>query len=279
MNTIIHKKAQQAVDDAYHEEAQQMLALHQSVPAQRLQPPSSPTTTGSCAQKSLGFEAQFWREYDTNPTTVLMGSMGESDDAIRSRLEAALDRQLETWAVWTDVGNTEEEIDLDTGDFDLGGGIEYEDITKLRDTTAKDDSNAWSPYPSKVHFLLDVIDTLPRLRISGPIMKTILWLLRECGVENIPSYNKFRAMQENLRKDAGIPTIQWQSPQGNTFSFNDPVALVANDWTNPLVAPYLRVYPSIPKDGFISETWHAVTAQAVLRLEYALAMNYSSLWA
>ncbi|XP_006456915.1 hypothetical protein AGABI2DRAFT_47559, partial [Agaricus bisporus var. bisporus H97] len=115
----------------------------------------------------------------------------------------------------------------------------------------------WLPYPSKVHFLLDMINTLPRLRISGSIMKTILWLLRECEVENIPSYKKFRDMQENLRKEAGIPTIQWQSPQGNTFLFNDPIALVANDWTNPLVAPHLRVYPSIPKDGIISETWHA----------------------
>ncbi|EKM74296.1 hypothetical protein AGABI1DRAFT_103438 [Agaricus bisporus var. burnettii JB137-S8] len=151
----------------------------------------------------------------------------------------------------------EEETDLDTGDFDLGGDIEYEDITKPGDTTAKHDNDAWLPYPSKVHFLLDMIDTLPRLRISGSIMKTILWPLRECEVKNIPSYKKFRDMQENLRKEAGIPTIQWQSPQGNTFSFNDPIALVANDWTNPLVAPHLRVYPSIPKDGIISETWHA----------------------
>lgn len=224
MKTIIHKKAQQAVDDAYHEEAQQTLAHHQSVPAQTLQPPSSP----ACTQESLSFQAQFWKEYDANPTAVLMGSMGKSDDAIRLHLEAALDYQLENWAAWTDVGNMEEETDLDTGDFDLGGDIEYEDITKPGDTTAKHDNDAWLPYPSKVHFLLDMIDTLPRLRISGSIMKTILWLLRECEVENIPSYKKFRDMQENLRKEAGIPTIQWQSPQGNTFSFNDPIALVAN---------------------------------------------------
>ncbi|XP_006459860.1 hypothetical protein AGABI2DRAFT_149834 [Agaricus bisporus var. bisporus H97] len=122
---------------------------------------------------------------------------------------------------------------------------------------ARRNSDTWFPYPSKVYFLLDIIDTLPRLRISGSIMKTIIWLLRECGVENIPSYKKFRDMQENLRKDAGISTIQWKSPQGNTFSFNDPIALVANDWTNPLVAPHLRIYPSIPKDGLVSKVWHA----------------------
>jgi hypothetical protein len=48
--------------------------------------------------------------------------------------------------------------------------------------------DAWKPYPLKIHFLLDMINTLPRHHISRPTMKIILWILGECGVENIPSY-------------------------------------------------------------------------------------------
>ncbi|KAJ3556884.1 hypothetical protein NP233_g11876 [Leucocoprinus birnbaumii] len=89
-------------------------------------------------------------------------------------------------------------------------------------------------------------------------MKVILWLLSECGVQDVPSYAGLQKMQELLREEAGVPTVSWKSPQGNNFSFNDLTALVANDWTNPLVAPHIRHYPVIPKDGIVSEIWHAL---------------------
>lgn len=136
------------------------------------------------------------------------------------------------------------------------------------------DDKAWSPYPSKLMFLLDTIDNLPRLRISSSIMKVILWLLRVCGIRDVPSYKALRKVQEDIQKDAGIPTLHRKSPQGHTFSFNDPRALIANvsatdipssirdspitkDWSNPLISPYIRVYPVIPRNGIVSEIWHA----------------------
>lgn len=90
------------------------------------------------------------------------------------------------------------------------------------------DSAKWSPYPSKVTFLLDVIDNLPRLRISGSFMKVLLWLLRELGVQAVPSFDGLRRVQKSLREKQGIPTISATTPKGNAFSFNDPRVLIAN---------------------------------------------------
>lgn len=76
--------------------------------------------------------------------------------------------------------------------------------------------------------MLDVIDNLPRLRISGSFMKVLLWLLCELGVKEIPSFDGLRKVQKSLREKQGIPTISWMTPKGNAFSFNDPRTLIAN---------------------------------------------------
>jgi len=90
------------------------------------------------------------------------------------------------------------------------------------------EASGWFPYPSKLAFLLDTVDNLPRMRISSSLMKVLLWLLREVGVHNVPSFDGLRTMQKKLKKEHIVPTIHTKSPKGNTFSFNDPRALVAN---------------------------------------------------
>lgn len=60
------------------------------------------------------------------------------------------------------------------------------------------------------------------------MMKVILWLLRECGVQDVPSYNLLRKVQERIRSDRGIETLHGKSPTGNIFSFNDPRTIIAN---------------------------------------------------
>ena len=90
------------------------------------------------------------------------------------------------------------------------------------------DSTKWSPYPSKVIFLLDVIDNLPQVWISGSFMKVLLWLLRELGIKEIPSFEALRKVQKSLCQKQGIPTINYKTPKGNAFSFHDPQVLVAN---------------------------------------------------
>jgi hypothetical protein len=89
-------------------------------------------------------------------------------------------------------------------------------------------SDAWYPYPSKLAFLLDIVDNLPCLRISSSLMKVLLWLLREIGVPRVPSFDALRKIQKKIKKQEIVPTTQWMSPKGNAFSFNDPRAIIAN---------------------------------------------------
>jgi len=89
-------------------------------------------------------------------------------------------------------------------------------------------SAGWYPYLSKLAFLLDTVNNLPRLRISSSLMKVILWLLQEIGVAKVPSFHHLRKIQKQIKEEGIVPTIQWMSPKGNAYSFNDPRAIIAN---------------------------------------------------
>lgn len=69
--------------------------------------------------------------------------------------------------------------------------------------------------------LLDILDNLPRLRMSSSQFKVILWLLRELHVKNVPSFNAFRKMQKGLRKTCGSEPEMHTSSLGNIFYVND----------------------------------------------------------
>jgi len=59
-------------------------------------------------------------------------------------------------------------------------------------------------------------------------MKVILWLLREIGVNTVPSFAQLQSIQKQINKEQIVRTVQWMSPKGNTYSFNDPTAIIAN---------------------------------------------------
>lgn len=68
--------------------------------------------------------------------------------------------------------------------------------------------------------MLDILDNLPRLRMSSNLFKMVLWVLKESGHSNVPSYEAFRKMQANLQKKCGSQPAQHNSALGNVFYVN-----------------------------------------------------------
>ncbi|KAJ7133713.1 hypothetical protein C8R43DRAFT_895024 [Mycena crocata] len=102
---------------------------------------------------------------------------------------------------------------------------------------------------------LDILDNLPRLRLSSSQLKMILWIMKECGAKDVPSFNGFRAMQKHIRKTTGVRSEAHKSDLGNLFYVNDIRDLIAKDFANPEVAPYIQKYPEDVAGGPISEIW------------------------
>ncbi|KAJ7753276.1 hypothetical protein B0H16DRAFT_1459575 [Mycena metata] len=132
-------------------------------------------------------------------------------------------------------------------------------------------SHDYAPYGNKTMCYLDILDNLPRLRLSSSQLKMILWIMKECGAKDVPSFNAFRAMQTHIRKTTGVRTEPHKSDLGNLFYVNDIRDLIAKasfsltlnlhllifkqDFANPEVAPYIQKYPEDVAGGPISEIW------------------------
>ncbi|KAF5384429.1 hypothetical protein D9615_003465 [Tricholomella constricta] len=117
------------------------------------------------------------------------------------------------------------------------------------------DDHEWAPHGSKTMFMLDLLDNIPRLRLSDDHLRTILWVMRECQTPNVPSFSALRKMQSKLTKQVKIESRHHTSSLGNHFFMNHPAKLLALDWGNPLVRSLLRVYPEV--EGPVKEFWQA----------------------
>lgn len=87
--------------------------------------------------------------------------------------------------------------------------------------------------------MLDLLDNLPRLRLSDDHMKTIIWIMKECGTQDVPSFYALRKKQKQLLSEADIKPKLHVSPMGNQFYMNHPSKLLA------FVSNYLSVQASI----------------------------------
>ncbi|KAJ7037048.1 hypothetical protein C8F04DRAFT_1232758 [Mycena alexandri] len=102
-----------------------------------------------------------------------------------------------------------------------------------------DEDEAWFPHGSRTMFMLDLLDNLPRLRLSDDHLKAIIWVMRECRTPNVPSFSLLRKKQESLTREVGVTSQQHTSSLGNHFYMNHPSKLLALDWANPLVRPFI----------------------------------------
>ncbi|KAJ7614819.1 hypothetical protein FB45DRAFT_1108964 [Roridomyces roridus] len=116
-------------------------------------------------------------------------------------------------------------------------------------------SHDYAPYGNKTSCYLDILDNLPRLRLSSSQLKMVLWIMKECGARDVPSFNEFRSMQTHIRKLVGVRSDLHKSDLGNIFYVNDIRDLIAKDFANPEVAPHINKYPEDVDGGPLSEIW------------------------
>ncbi|KAJ3859493.1 hypothetical protein EV359DRAFT_68107 [Lentinula novae-zelandiae] len=130
-----------------------------------------------------------------------------------------------------------------------------EEFNTFNTTSTARDSD-YFPYPNKLMMLLDLINNLPRLHLSAAHFKLILWLLRDSGVPNVPSYYTYQKMKVELQTMCGSEPQPCKSTVGNYFYVNDPRDAVKKNFANPHVVKHMNYYPE-EVEGPISEVWQA----------------------
>ncbi|THH10950.1 hypothetical protein EW146_g8209 [Bondarzewia mesenterica] len=125
-----------------------------------------------------------------------------------------------------DIVATLESIGLEDSDDDADESDEEE---RTMDETPDPEAN-WAPHGSKTMFMLDLLDNLPRLRLSDDHLKAIIWVMRECGTPNVPSFIALRKMQAKLTREVGVKTELHESALGNKFFSNQPPVLLQLLW-------------------------------------------------
>lgn len=68
---------------------------------------------------------------------------------------------------------------------------------------------------------------MPRLQLSDDHMRMIIFVLKECGVPDVPSLETLRRVQDGLRENGSVPTTRHETERGNIFYVNDIGAQIA----------------------------------------------------
>ena len=76
-------------------------------------------------------------------------------------------------------------------------------------------------------YILDLLDNMPRLQLSGTIMKSILWAFKELNVPDVPSFRQLHSTQKALAQKICISPSRHESAMGNVFYQNSLGALLA----------------------------------------------------
>lgn len=68
---------------------------------------------------------------------------------------------------------------------------------------------------------VDILDNLPRMRLSNAHMEMILYVMEQTGAQNVPNIRELRQFQSRQRQIYGTKTQECHSELGNVFFVND----------------------------------------------------------
>ncbi|KAI6017560.1 hypothetical protein BKA83DRAFT_4015195, partial [Pisolithus microcarpus] len=115
--------------------------------------------------------------------------------------------------------------------------------------------NPTYPWPSKVHFLTELLFSSPRLPFSEPQKRAILSWAKELGARDVPSLYSLNSCHEEIKKLIGDPMKKVISASGNVFYINDIANAIAKDYANPLTRFAMQDFPEDGGKG-MSQTFH-----------------------
>ncbi|KAJ7847525.1 hypothetical protein B0H13DRAFT_2255356 [Mycena leptocephala] len=241
--------------------------------AQRLQqaysgPSMHPIQSGSNANVSSAPRAEMYHDdggRSPSPGWTDYAAAGLNAPVIPSFMTCAVeDRELEQERLKQQVAQmlaqSEDDDEDDTLDNtinalkDLDLDNEGDEINEETYFSNVPISHDYAPYPDKVSMLLDILDNLPRLRMSSNQLKMILWLLKECRIVNVLHMRPFEKMQDRLRGLCGSEPKAYTSGMGNRFFVNDVRDSISRDFSNPEIVKHLNFYPE-ETTGPVSEVW------------------------
>ncbi|KAJ7488709.1 hypothetical protein B0H11DRAFT_2405755 [Mycena galericulata] len=199
------------------------------------------------------------RYFDSDGDQIMFSAGAPLDDDRSHRIE--IQRQMESLShiSHSQFGHFSEEFEEDLEDHPLETALDMMALESDDDdagfTPSTEDENEWAPHGSKTMFMLDLLDNLPRLRLSDDQLKSIIWVMRECRTPNVPTFSALRKRQAAMTREINIDSQHHTSSLGNHFFMNHPAKLLSLDWGNPLVRPFIHLYPDV--SGPVSEFWHA----------------------
>lgn len=84
-------------------------------------------------------------------------------------------------------------------------------------------------------FFVAFLDSQPRLRLSDDLLKSILWVMKECGTPNVPSFSALRKLQAKLKAVIGPASQRHVSTLGNKFYMNSAAQIFRLVCFSPLL--------------------------------------------
>ncbi|KAJ7654427.1 hypothetical protein DFH06DRAFT_993722, partial [Mycena polygramma] len=172
-------------------------------------------------------------DYNNGPDTVPV--LPEDDEQDTAPPE---DDQLdETTPVA--VAETEGAVFSGIGDPDesttFGTGQEEDESEHVNDNAD------WWPWATREEALLDIMTAFPRSVFSESELNATRWFASKCGVANLPPIRQVKQHRSKILDLCGAKLAAVDGRLGNTFAVLDLGKILADEFANPLVRPFIRV--------------------------------------
>ncbi|KAE9385484.1 hypothetical protein BT96DRAFT_949810 [Gymnopus androsaceus JB14] len=100
----------------------------------------------------------------------------------------------------------------------------------------------WFPWPDKAACILDLFRHLPRGIFSEAQMEIVTWALSAFGINNVPSVDVMKSVDDYLQSLCGIHTVHHQGALGHIYYMNDLAGIIRQEMANPRVRQHIHHY-------------------------------------